>query len=342
MRKQREFIIVTALCFLLLYFLRPILSPFLMGFILAYLGMPLVDRFKKWGMPRVLAACLVLFFFLFIVAMIFVLLLPILERQGLLLYNKIPVFITWAQDHFFPWLSDRWGFEKDASLDYLKKAISNNMQQTGNAVFTVWKTLSHSGIVILETLFSCLLVPVVMFYLLRDWNKVWEGLGDLFPDSIRSRLKKFVKEIDEVLGAFLQGQLIVILCLGLIYSVGLWMVGLDSALLVGLFAGIINIVPYLGLIVGMTIASLMMLIQYHDVIHVVYAVLVFLIGAGIDNSVLTPNLIGERIGLHPIAVIFAVLVGGHAFGLVGVLLALPVASIIMVFLRHLRTDLARS
>lgn len=338
LQKEVGWLLLLASLMLCLYFLGPVLPPFLTAFIIAYLGAPLVAHLTQWGLPRTLAAAIVFLFFLMMVIFIMILLVPMLERQLVLFYNKIPDLIIWGQQRFLPWANTHFGLNETIPSDYLKKTVTDNFQQTGNVVLTVWKTLSHSGAVIVRTLLMCLLVPVVTFYLLRDWAIVWFNAQALLPLRIRDHAVQFAKECNEVLGAFLRGQLIVVICLGTIYSVGLWLAGLESALVVGLFSGIINIVPYLGLIVGMTTASLMMLLQYHDGLHVLYAVGVYLIGSSIDSTILTPNLVGGRIGLHPVAVIFAVLAGGHLFGLVGILLALPVASVIMVGLRHVRAQ----
>lgn len=341
-RVQKEKIgLLIAVLIVCLYFLGPVLPPFVAAFIIAYLGDPLVSFLVKKGIPRTWSATLVFIFFLLLIVLVLILLVPILERQIILFYNKIPDFLAWVQATLLPWMNSHFGLNETLPIDYIKKAVTQNFQQTGTVVMSVWKAISHSGLVIVEGLLTCLLVPVVTFYLLRDWNEVWVNLLGLFPPTIRTQIKKFAKECNEVLGAFLRGQLIVMIALGIVYSIGLWLAGLEFALLVGLFAGFINIVPYLGLIVGISTASLMMFIQYHDGLHVLYALIVFLVGSGLDNTLLTPNLIGDRIGLHPVAVIFAILAGGHLFGLVGVLLALPVASIIMVFLRHLRAHFTR-
>ena len=181
-----------------------------------------------------------------------------------------------------------------------------------------------------------LLIPVVLFYLLRDWDIVWHNFQELLPRHIESKVTQMARECNEVLGAFLRGQMLVILCLVVIYSVGLSIAGINLALLLGTIAAVLTIVPYLGLIVGVITASIVAGVQYHDWTHVVYVLIVFAVGFISENMVLTPWLVGDRIGLHPLAVIFAILVGGHIFGFVGVLLALPAAAVIMVLLRHFK------
>jgi predicted PurR-regulated permease PerM len=194
--------------------------------------------------------------------------------------------------------------------------------------------VSHSGGVIAEWLMNLLLIPVVTFYLLRDWDGLVVKVHDLLPRRIAPTAAKLATEVDTVLAAFVRGQLYVMLALGCIYSIGLWMTGLDLALLIGMLAGLVSFVPYLGAIVGIVTACVAALVQFHDLIHLVPVAIVFIIGQSLEGMVLTPMLVGDKIGLHPVAVMFAVLAGGQLFGFLGILLALPVASVIMVLLRH--------
>lgn len=321
---------------LFLYFLGPILPPFLIGFIIAYLGNPLVNLLQRAKISRTVSAVFVFLFLFGLIVGIFLLVIPILQEELVELFNTIPGFVTWAQQSLVPWLNGQFGLQESLNPETIKKVITGNLPQTGNVLITVWKTLSVSGIALLNTIISILLVLVVTFYLLRDWDLVWKNMQTLIPKSLRSQVIHFVKECNEVMGGFFRGQVLVILALSVIYAVGLWIAGLSTALIIGVLSGIINIVPYLGMIIGLIVASIAMLVQYHDWMHVIYALIVFGVGKLMDDMVLTPNLVGDRIGLHPVVVIFAILAGGHLFGLLGILLALPVASLILVLIRHLR------
>jgi predicted PurR-regulated permease PerM len=183
---------------------------------------------------------------------------------------------------------------------------------------------------------NLLVAVVVTFYLMRDWDRLMERLRALLPRRSEAIIVRLAGQSDEVLGAFLRGQLLVMLALGLIYSLGLSIIGLDFALLIGLVAGLISFVPYLGTIVGVLTALIAALIQFQEPIYLLYVGLVFGVGQVLEGMVLTPWLVGDRIGLHPVAVIFAVLAGGQLFGFVGVLLALPVAAVAAVLLRYAR------
>jgi len=181
---------------------------------------------------------------------------------------------------------------------------------------------------------NIVLIPVITFYLMRDWDHLVSYIHDLLPRSIEGKVSLMAKESDEVLGAFLRGQMLVMLALGVIYSIGLRLVGVEFSLLIGLFAGLLSFIPYMGLIVGVIIASVAVLFQTHDMTNLLWVFLVFGVAQMIEGMLLTPILVGDRIGLHPVAVIFAVLAGGQLFGFFGILLALPVFAVLAVLLRH--------
>jgi predicted PurR-regulated permease PerM len=181
---------------------------------------------------------------------------------------------------------------------------------------------------------NLLIVPVVAFYLLRDWESVLVAVRRLIPGRIEKRLLLVVSDCDDVLSAFIRGQLLVMISLGLFYAIGLRIVGLELGLLVGLIAGAISFIPYLGTFVGLILAILASLLQFGDWLHLVLAMGVFGVGQMLESTLFTPLLVGDKIGLHPVLVIFAVLVGGHLFGFTGVLLALPVAAVMAATIRH--------
>jgi predicted PurR-regulated permease PerM len=178
------------------------------------------------------------------------------------------------------------------------------------------------------------LIPVLTFYLLRDWDLLVARVHELIPRRYEQSVAQIAKQCDEMLGAFMHGQLLVMLSLGTVYSIGLWLVGLDMAFLIGMLAGLVSFVPYLGFILGMLVAGIAALMQFQDAIHLFYVLLVFGTGQMLESFLLTPYLLGDRIGLHPVAVIFAVMAGGQLFGFVGILLALPATAVIMVLLSH--------
>jgi len=207
--------------------------------------------------------------------------------------------------------------------------------QSGSVSESLITSVSNSGAVIVGWLMNLVLIPVITFYLLRDWDDLMVKIHDLFPRRFAKIVTKLAGEANDVLGAFLRGQFYVMLILSCIYSVGLWLIGLELAVLIGIMAGLISFVPYAGVMVGIVTAGLAGLLQFQNATHVVPILMVFLVGHGMESMFLTPWLVGNKIGLHPVAVIFAVLAGGQLFGFLGVLLALPAASVVMVLLRHI-------
>ncbi len=319
----------------LLYLLSPILTPFVISAMLAYLGDPLVDRLEARRIPRGLAVSLVfvvLFLFLTILAL---LLIPRLEAQITTLLQKAPAYLAWLRAEVLPWLQQR--LQLEGGLDeigVIRDTLTQHWQQAGGLVAGALGSVSRSGLTLLGWLANLVLIPVVTFYLLRDWDRMIAGIHALLPRSSEPTVVRLASESDEVLGAFLRGQLLVMFALGVIYTTGLWLVGLEFALLIGMFAGLMSFVPYLGLILGVLVAGVAAILQFQSLEALPWVVLVFVIGQLIEGTVLTPKLVGDRIGMHPVAVIFAVMAGGQLYGFFGILLALPVAAVSMVLVRH--------
>ena len=338
MSDTKRWLILGGLVFLgfLIYWLSPVLTPFLIAATLAYLTDPLVNRLQKWHLPRVLAVSMVFIFllFLFILGLLFIL--PLLEQELVLLVSKLPKIINWLQNEILPWLARFLPGADSVNLQSMQETFSKNASQAGGAIGTLLKTISTSGMVLVGFFTNLVLIPVVMFYLLRDWKKLITGIHELLPRRIEPATVVLVKESDEVLSAFIRGQLMVMLGLSILYTIGLRIAGLDLAMLIGSISGLVSIVPYLGFIVGVSAATIAAVIQYHDWIHVLYVFIAFGVAQSIESSLLTPLLIGDKIGLHPVAVIFSVLAGGQLFGFMGILLALPVAAVVMVFIRFFK------
>lgn len=320
---------------LLVWLLSPILMPFIVAGLLAYLGSPLVGRLEAMRLPRTLAAVLVFVLILLVLAAVPLLALPLLERQLSVLLRNWPAYLEWAYSGVAPWLLDRFGIDLQAlDLVAAREALTQHWQLAGGIAARVLAAISQSWFALLALAVNLVLIPVLTFYLLRDWNALMERVAALLPRHVEPLARGLARECDEVLASFLRGQLWVMITLGVVYSIGLWMAGLDLALLIGMAAGVVSFVPYLGLIVGLAAAGIAGLVQFGDAGILLAVALVFGAGQLLESLVLTPLLVGDRIGLHPVAVIFAVLAGGQLFGAVGVLLALPAAAVIVVLLRH--------
>ncbi|MEQ1560917.1 MAG: AI-2E family transporter, partial [Methyloglobulus sp.] len=318
----------------LVYLLSPVLMPFVFSAILAYLGDPLADRLETYKLSRT-QSVIVVFLTMALVLMTLFMLIPHMEFQIAQFLGNLPVYLEKLNTVILPWLEQHFGLKlKRVEVNQLVDIVKSHWQKAGGIAASVMGSISRSGGVIVGFLMNLLLIPVVTFYLLRDWDVLVAKIYDLLPRRIAPTAVKLADEVNSVLSAFFRGQFYVMLALGGIYSVGLWLVGLDLALLIGMLAGLVSFVPYLGAIVGIVVACIAALVQFQELSHLMYVGIVFMIGQGLEGTVLTPTLVGEKIGLHPVAVIFSVLAGGQLFGFVGILLALPVASIIIVLLRH--------
>lgn len=321
----------------LLYFLHGILSPFLIGIGLAYLADPLVDRLERAGLSRTWGVVVVFSLFTLVFMAMLLVLIPMLAKQLVRLYELAPQMLDWLQHVALPWVQTRLGLADGFwKFDKIKSAISEHMGQTTDIVGIVLAQATASGLALIGWLANLVLIPVVGFYLLRDWDLMMAKLRRLLPRQREAQVVTLALECHEVLGAFVRGQLLVMLALGVIYAAGLMLVGLELGLLIGIMAGLAAIVPYMGFIIGIGAALIAGMFQFGgDLYPMLGIVAVFMVGQALEGMVLTPLLVGDRIGLHPVAVIFAILAGGELFGFTGVLLALPVAAVIMVLLRHM-------
>lgn len=320
----------------LLYFLGPVLMPFVVSAGLAYVADPLVDRLQsRLRMSRTLAVTLVFVVLTALFLPLLILLLPRLIDQVREFISHVPDYLDWITHKGLPALGVNLPPELQPDSDNLKRIVSENLPRAGGVAADVFSTLSRGGGAFLALVANLLLIPVVTFYLLRDWDHLVEWVDEAIPVRFRDTTRELARESDFVLSGFLRGQLLVMISLGALYSIGLWLVDVKLALLIGIGAGLVSFVPYLGFIAGLLAASIAVLAQTGgDVTALLWVLLVFGIGQVIESALLTPWLVGDRIGLHPVAVIFAVMAGGQLFGFTGVLVALPAAAVLAVLLRH--------
>ena len=316
--------------------LGPVLTPFLVSMILAYLIDPIVERLERIGLGRTLSVCVV---FAVVVAILILALLIVIPSAAHQIHNVItllPEIGVWLQTTLVPKLSHYIDINPDVfNLKDISSYLSNEWQKAGSILGYVSNAIGGSTMTVFSFLVNLFLIPVVTFYLLRDWDRIITNVSLLIPRNLAPKVNTLVCECNMVLESFLKGQLIVMCLLGLTYGTGLWLLGLQFAMLVGLIAGLASIVPYMGFIVGISIALVMAFFQFNSLLPISGVVIVFMVGQALEGMVFTPLLVGDKIGLHPVAVIFAIMAGGQLFGFTGVLLALPVAAVIMVLLVHL-------
>jgi predicted PurR-regulated permease PerM len=336
-----SYFVLVSLCLgmatLVVYLLAPVLSPFFLSGIVAYLGQPIVDFLESRGLPRALgvsAFFLLLFLFFFImVAGI----LPILQAELAALVAAIPDALEKLRDVSSGPAESLFGAHaKTLELGQVKETLFANWREVGSFATEVFSRIGQSGQYLLEGMIYLFLVPIITFYLMRDWNKVLLSAESVCPQHLVGGLRTISREVDAVLSEFLRGQILIMLFLGLFYAVGLYILGVKYAFLIGFISGLVSFVPYFGLIVGLSLAGIVGLGQFEHYSEVLKIVGIFGLGQVTESMVLSPVLVGDRIGLHPVWVILAVMIGGYLFGFSGILLALPIAAITVVLLRHLR------
>lgn len=327
----------------LVYLLAPILTPFLVSALLAYMFDPLVDRLERWRLPRTLGVVVVFLVLAAALGALLFVLVPLVQHQIVNFAGKLPVYLDLMQASLLPWLEANFGLEPAAiGLDVLRQRTIEHWQELGPWLGAFFTYVTQSGLRVVFWLLNIVLIPVATFYLLRDWDDIVQRVHTLLPRRVQATAAHLGTEMNEVLASFLRGQLLVMLALATVYSAGLWLIGLELALPIGLAAGLLSFVPYLGFITGMLAAGTAAVLQFQDAWSVLWVLAVFGAGQALDATLLTPRLIGGRIGLHPVAVIFAVLAGGQLFGFFGVLLALPVAAAGLVWLRYLHAGYRHS
>jgi len=320
----------------LVWLLAPILSPFVFAALLGWLGDPLVDRLQRTGRSRNTAVLLVFSAMVLLLVIALVLLVPLLERQVITLVQSVPEYGDWLVATALPWVEQKTGLQLLSWLDpeRLFTLVREHWERAGGMAATVLGVVSRSGFALLGWLTSIVLLPVLTFFFLRDWDLLVRRVAVLIPRDHVGTVRKLALESDAVLGGFLRGQLLVMLILGVLYGIGLWMVGLNLGILIGVIGGLLTFVPYLGPAAVIVLGGIAALVQFGDWQHLAGVAAVFAVGQVIESYWLTPKLVGDRIGLHPMAVIFAVLAGGTLFGFLGMLLALPVAAVANVMLRY--------
>ena len=327
----------------MIYLLAPILTPFLVSALLAYLGSPFLSRLQRLGVPRTLGVVIVFALIALFMLLVLLVLIPQVQRQLVVFAGKLPGYIDWLYAVLAPWLQTTLNLDASVlDMEAVKSQLTRHWRELGDIAGPLFSYLTRSGMSFVMWTVNLALIPVVTFYLMRDWDEIMQRVQNLLPPKTRPSVGVIARETDEVLASFMRGQLSVMLVLATVYSTGLWLVGLDLALPIGLLAGTVSFVPYLGFIIGILVAGVAAMLQFQDPMVLMWVALVFGTGQLLEAMVLTPYLVGGRIGLHPVAVIFSVMAGGQLFGFFGVLLALPSAAAIMVWLRHLHRRYTRS
>lgn len=319
----------------LLWLLSPVLAPFIAALVLAYALAPAVQALVQRRVPRPLAVLLVELSFVFVLLALLLLVLPILSRELPALREQIPVVAKLANDKVSPWLA-QYGIKLQLDPSSIKAFVLKYMDANlEDWLATVLSSARIGGSFLLTFIGNAVLLPVVLFYVLSDWPKLIERSRTLVPPSARDSVGGFLQECDATLGQYLRGQLLVMGVLAIFYSAGLALAGFELALPIGVFTGLAVFIPYLGFGLGLLLALLAGLLQFASLYGLVAVAVVFGIGQLLESFVLTPRFVGERIGMSPLMVIFALLAFGHLLGFVGVLIALPLSAVAAVAARRM-------
>lgn len=319
----------------LLYLLAPVLTPFAVSALLAYLCDPLVDRLER-RFSRTNSVVIVFAGMLLFAMSLLAVVIPTLVTQARELPELLQALESWFNSTALPWARSELGVDLSSlSPGQIFETTKDHLKDIGKIAQTIFAGVGKGSAFVLAFAANLLLIPVITFYLLRDWDKLVSRIQELLPRPLAPTINKLARESDDVLGAFLRGQVSVMLVLGLIYGTGLSVCGIRFGLLIGFGAGLLSFVPYLGPAIGIVAGALAALASPGDPwINLLIVASVFGAGQMIESFVLTPWLVGDRIGLHPVAVVFSVMAGGALFGFFGVLLALPAAAVILVVLKH--------
>lgn len=316
------------------YVLRSVLLPFVMGIIIGYLLDPWASKFEKWGLSRTCATILVLLLVVLIMIPALMLLFGIIDEQLGHFLKAVPSYLTSFVKKIEPIiieLQDRFpNMQSEKIREYLHDNMVNGMKIVGQ-LFT---RLVTSGFALVNVLSLLLITPIVAFYMLRDWDTFVAKVDGLLPQQSKESIQMQAREIDRILASFIRGQLSVCVLLGTFYAIGLYLVGLDLGVLVGFLAGILSFIPYVGTITGFVFSMAIAFAQFDSWGPIAQVIAVFMVGQFVEGNFLTPKLVGDSVGLHPVWIMFALLAGGVLLGFLGLMIAVPVAAVIGVLIRH--------
>ena len=320
----------------LIWVLTPVLTPFAASALLAWLGDPVVDRLQERGLSRNSAVGLVFTLMVLVLVTLVLILVPVIQDQVLVLAKSVPNYMEWLVRTGLPWVQAKTGLNVTTWLDpdYLLDMLKRNWKGAGGVATQVLGYVTQSGFTVLSWFANLVLIPFITFFFLRDWDILVKRVAGLVPRDRVATVSQLAKESDAVLGSFLRGQFMVMLAMGVFYAVGLWGVGLEVGVLIGVLAGLLTFIPYIGPTTVLLGGSAAALVQFGDWQHLVGVLVVWGVGQLLESYVLTPKLVGDRVGLSPVTVVFSVMTGGTLFGFLGMLLALPVAAIANVLIRH--------
>ncbi|NKB20634.1 MAG: AI-2E family transporter [Alphaproteobacteria bacterium] len=333
-RQTRFWIGAFAAFFFLLWLLSDVLFPFVAGIGLAYLLDPVADKLEEWKWPRWVASAVLTLLTVLTVVAALLLVIPLLQSQLVEFSTRVPDYLGALRGHATELIATVQSHLTDADINALKQKVSGAagpdlIAWVGRVLGKIW----GGGVALLNLLSLLVITPIVMFYLLRDWDQIVDTVNGWLPQKYAAIIRDQVSEVNSVLSAFVRGQFTVCIVLGVFYAVGLSAIGLEFGFIIGFGTGLISFVPYFGMLVGFVAGVGVAIAQFGEWQPIVLVGAVFVVGQFLEGNFVTPKLVGDKIGLHPVWIIFALLAGGAVFGFTGILLAIPAAAVIGVLSR---------
>lgn len=326
---------VSTVCFIwLLYALGNILSPFIAAGVMAYVLNPLVEKLQHKRIKRGIASMLVMAFALLLLLSLVLIIVPMLLNQFNNLVERLPKIVDFVQTKLLPWLDEHTGEHIKINTRSVMAWLQSHTGELSNTLKKAMPVLVQQSSNVLNSLGNLILLPLLLYYFLLDWRRWSRGISSLVPRRFIDTYTRITGSMDKVLGEFLRGQLMVMLIMGLLYGIGLMLTGLESGFAIGMIAGILVFVPYLGAFTGLLLATLAALLQFPTWHGLAAVWAVFAVGQLLESFIITPKIVGDRIGLSPFWVIFSLMAFGQLMGFVGMLAGLPLAAVTQVLLRE--------
>jgi len=341
---RKRIVILAGIIMLLImgYIARNVLTPFLFAFILAYILNPAIERLERWRLSRGLAIAIILLLFLGIFCSGIIFIIPVIQSEIGLLINKLPEYLELIRVDVIPYIEERFKVKIPATADEIFNEAIKNVKglspETISPILSFIRGVFSNLWGLIGLLLNLVIVLVVTIYLLKDFKILKEGLKTYIPEDKKGQWLKRIDEVNDIIGRFLRGQLLIAFIEGVIYSIGLSLIGIDMAIFVGFMVGLANIIPYLGFFFGLSVSILLSLIKFHDTLHILWVIILFGGVQIFETAFLSPKVMGKKVGLHPVVIILSIMLGGHLFGFFGILLAVPFTAVVKVFLKDLIED----
>jgi predicted PurR-regulated permease PerM len=330
----------------MIYFARSILIPFLLAFLLAYAFDPVVGFLERRGVRRFLAIWFVIILIAAVLVLFLLVVIPVIQEEITRAIEQIPGYLEHVRTDLFPYLEQRFGIRIPRTYEEITETILPRLREEAPNIFrpvtAILLSVFSNTAYLLAAIANLIVIPFAFYYFLKDFETLKARIWESIPPGHRPEAARWLRELDRSLAGFIRGQLLVILFLAILYGIGLTLIGVDLAFVLGIIGAFGEIVPYVGFIVGLSLSVLVALLQYQDFLHPLYVVLLFAAVQSVQGLVIAPLVMGQQVGLHPLVVIAAVYIGGDLFGFVGILLAVPGAAVVVVLLKALAEYYRRS